>query len=135
MAVDVLLDGFLIGIGFAAGAREGRLLTVALTIELLSLGLALALELAEYGLPKVKVMQIVTGIASLIFIGAVVGDLILAKAPDRVMETVLSFGLAALLFLVTEELMVEAHEQPETPATTAAFFFGFLILLVLSMAT
>ena len=47
----------------------------------------------------------------------------------------LSFGSAALLYLVTEELLVEAHEEPETPLSTATFFAGFLLLFVLQLAT
>lgn len=46
---------------------------------------------------------------------------------------VLSAGLAALLFLVTEELLVEAHEVKETPAITASFFLGFGLFLMLDM--
>jgi ZIP family zinc transporter len=49
------------------------------------------------------------------------------------MELVLSFGLAALLFLVVEELLVEAHEVPETPLITSTFFAGFLLFLVLGI--
>lgn len=44
------------------------------------------------------------------------------------------FGLwlIALLYLVTEELLVEAHEGgKETPFATAMFFAGFLLLLLL----
>lgn len=41
------------------------------------------------------------------------------------MAVILAFGLAALLFLVTEELLVEAHEEPETrcspPHSSRAF--------------
>lgn len=133
VAIDVLLDGFLIGIGFAAGAKEGVLLTAALTLELLSLGLAIAVELTEAGLKRRKVLLTTAMVASLIVVGAFFGSLILSHAPDKIMETLLSFGLAALLFLVTEELLVEAHEQPETPLTTAAFFVGFLLFLILGM--
>ena len=50
------------------------------------------------------------------------------------MEGVLSFGLAALLFLVTEELLKEAHEEPGTLVGTAVFFVGFLIFLVVGIA-
>jgi ZIP family zinc transporter len=32
----------------------------------------------------------------------------------------------ALLYLVTEELLVEAYEVPETPLSTAMFFIGSL---------
>ena len=43
----------------------------------------------------------------------------------------LSFGLMALLYLVTEELLVEAHEKPDSPLISAMFFIGFLALLTL----
>ncbi len=45
----------------------------------------------------------------------------------------MEFGVAALLYLVTEELLVEAHEVPETAATTSMFFVGFLLLLVIDL--
>lgn len=45
IGIDILIYGFLIGIGFTAGPKEGKLLTFALTAELLSLGLALAVTL------------------------------------------------------------------------------------------
>ena len=35
--------------------------------------------------------------------------------------------------LVTEELLVEAHEVPETSSTTAMFFLGFLVLFVIEI--
>lgn len=133
VAVDVLLDGFLIGLGFAAGAKEGLLLTAGLTLELLSLGLAISFELANTGLNRGRVLSIVAAVSCLIVLGAVLGALILSHASDVVLETMLSFGLVALLFLVTEELLTEAHEQPETPLTTSAFFVGFLIFLILGM--
>ena len=43
----------------------------------------------------------------------------------------LTFGLIALLYLVTEELLVEAHEHPDSPLITAMFFVGFLGLLMI----
>ena len=46
---------------------------------------------------------------------------------------VLSFGCAALLFLVTEELLIEAHESADTAFTTTMFFVGLLIFLLLGM--
>ena len=56
-----------------------------------------------------------------------------ASAPVK--TGLFAFGLVALLYLVTEELLVEAHEQAEdTPWITALFFVGFLVLLVLQEA-
>lgn len=131
--VDVLIDGFLIGIGFAAGAKEGKLLAIAITIELLSLGLATAVALKESGVGRFRTVVTTTGIALLIVVGAALGGTVLRTLSGSAMETVLSFGLAALLFLVTEELLVEAHEVPETPWITGCFFAGFLLFVVLGM--
>lgn len=45
----------------------------------------------------------------------------------------LSFGSAALLYLVTEELLVEAHEAGETTFAPSMFFAGFLLFLLLGL--
>lgn len=134
VGVDLLVDGFLIGVGFAAGAKEGRLLTLALSVELLSLGLALAVVLNEAGVARAKSVATVFALSLLIVVGAVGGATLLHNLSEAALEVVLSFGLAALLFLVTEELLVEAHEEPETPAATATFFAGFLLFLILGIA-
>ncbi|HKQ05626.1 MAG TPA: transporter [Blastocatellia bacterium] len=133
VGVDVLVDGFLIGIGFAAGAKEGKLLTLALTVELLSLGLAVCATLGKGGTARGKAILTTSLLGLLIVVGATVGATLLSAISEKTLEVVLSFGLAALLFLVTEELLVEAHEEPETPLTTATFFAGFLLFLVLGM--
>jgi zinc transporter, ZIP family len=133
IGVDILIDGFLIGIVFSAGAKEGKLLTFALAIELLSLGLALASSMSEAKTSRQKIVSIITGLSLLIFVGAGIGATILQQVSHEILETVLSFGLAALLFLVTEELLVEAHEEQETPLITSTFFIGFLLFLILGM--
>ncbi|MEO8561012.1 MAG: transporter [bacterium] len=133
IGVDILLDGILLGIAFAAGTKEGVLLTVALSLELLSLGLATSTSLIDRGASRIRSVVIATGLSLSLAIGAVAGDTVLHNAPAAVLAGVLSFGCAALLFLVTEELLVEAHEVPETPAATAMFFAGFLLFLILGM--
>ncbi|MEO8072301.1 MAG: ZIP family metal transporter [Acidobacteriota bacterium] len=133
IGVDVLLDGLLIGISFSADAKAGRLLTFALMIELLSLGLAVAVALGKAGKSRLKIILTVALLSLLIVVGAAIGATVLREVSTSVLEIVLSFGLAALLFLVTEELLVEAHEEPETPLATATFFGGFLLFLILGM--
>lgn len=133
IGVDVTIDGLLIGIGFAAGAKEGILLIVALTLELLSLGLATSATLSKLGIPRGKSIAITSGLALLPFVGASIGATLLGGLSGNMLEAVLAFGVAALLYLVTEELLVEAHEVPETPLITATFFAGFLLLLIVTM--
>jgi len=131
IGVDLLLDGLLIGIAMTAGLKQGMLLTIALTLELFSLGLAMAVSFA--GSRKWVAILVPTGIACLMIVGAVVGRTLLADASVHTLAGLLSFGCAALLFLVTEELLIEAHESADTAFTTTMFFVGFLIFLLLGM--
>jgi ZIP family zinc transporter len=133
IGVDVLLDGLLVGISFAEGAQAGRLLTFALAVEMLSLSLALSATLFKLGRSRASVIGTTVGLGSLILVGSAVGYLVVAALPPAALELVLSFGLAALLYLVTEELLVEAHEERETPLSTAMLFVGFLVFLILGM--
>ena len=133
VGVDIAIDGLLLGIGFAAGAKEGVLLTLALSIEVLSLGLATATSLGEAGFPRARAAAVVAALSLLFFAGAAAGATLLRQLAGHTLEIVLSFGLAALLFLVTEELLVEAHEEEETAWLTTAFFAGFLLFLILGI--
>ena len=59
VGIDVAVDALLLGIGFAAERAVGTLLAVALTIELLSLGLAVAAELDEAGTRPVRSVALI----------------------------------------------------------------------------
>lgn len=131
VGLDIFIDGLLIGIAFAAGGKEGVLLTLALSLELLSLGLAVASGMAGQG--RARTILIPTGLSLLLVAGAVTGDTALRDVSAHTLAGVLSFGCAALLYLVTEELLVEAHESGETTLGTAMFFVGFLVFLLLGM--
>jgi len=133
IGVDIVIDGLLLGVGFAAGAKEGVLLAFALGVEVLSLGLATATSLTKDGVPHVRILSVLLGLSALFFISTVGGATLLQNLPETALDVVLSFGLAALLFLVTEELLVEAHEGREKPWLTATFFAGFLLFLILGM--
>lgn len=133
IGVDIFIDGLLLGIGFAAGAKEGILLALALGVEVFSLGLATATSLREEGVTSTRIIQLVVFLSVLFFISTLGGATLLHNLPETGLDIVLSFGLAALLFLVTEELLVEAHEGDEKSWLTAMFFAGFLLFLILGM--
>ena len=133
IGIDILIDGLVLGIGFAAGPKVGLLLTIALTIEVLFLGLTVANELGESVRSRAKIVAITAALALLLPIGALLGTPI-ALLPDPILTGFFAFGLIALLYLVTEELLVEAHETPDRPWVTAMFFAGFLVLLLLEEA-
>ena len=101
--VGIALDGLLIGISFAAGARQGLLITVALTLEVLFLGMATAAAMSGPGVRQ-RVVATTLAFAALLLAGAGIGVYFLAGVDGVILDAVMSFGVAALLYLVTEEL-------------------------------
>jgi len=132
-AVDIVVDGLMLGIGFAAGAKQGILLTVALAFELISLGLAVVLELKQGRISRGRILSSIIALSGLFIFGAVAGSAALSLISGALLAGVIAFGAAALLFLVTEELLTEAHEVAENPLLTSAFFVGFLAVFLLEL--
>ena len=132
VGIDLLIDGLLLGIGFSAGAAVGRLLALALALEGLSLGVVTALTLHR-DWPRGRASGASAALGLLIPLGTTAGAAALSGVSAHALSLALAFGLAALLYLVTEELLVEAHAVPERPWITAMFFAGFVLFLVLGM--
>jgi len=120
--IDVATDGFIIGAGFAAGGQTGSILALGLSVELLFLGLALTSN-ATAGL-RIVAISGALGLTVLVF--AVLGSAILTGASHAAIGGTLAFSAAALLYLVTEDLLIEAHEVEEKPISTLVLFGGFL---------
>ena len=55
MAIDVGLDGTLIGLSFAAGEKQGFLLTIGVVLELLFLGVSCGTSLRKAGRTALRV--------------------------------------------------------------------------------
>lgn len=132
IAIDILIDGLVLGLAFAAGEREGFVLGIALSVEVLFLGLAVTTAF-QWTVPRWKAVSASIGVALLLPLGALLGAPAHAL-PPHLLSGLFSFALIALLYLVTEELLVEAHEVKDSPLTTALFFVGFQLLVVLEEA-
>lgn len=126
--VDVFIDGFVLGLAFFQGSRQGLMLTVALSLELVFLCVSVAAALGAAG-PR-RVLATTFGISLALPAGAVAGHL-LGGLSTSWLTAFYAFGLMALLYLVTEELLTEAHETEDTPWMPLAFFVGFLGLVAL----
>lgn len=71
------------------------------------------------------------GLGVLIPVAALPGALAVAWVPRAVKIGLLAFVVAALLYLVVEELLVKAHHiRHRTSPVAATFFLGFLIILI-----
>lgn len=130
VGIDILVDGLVLGLAFLAGEKAGLLLTVALTLEVLFLGLTVTAELGETIVSRWRIVGITAALGLLLPFGAWIAAPV-ALFPPTIIVGFLSFGMVALLYLVTEELLVEAHERPDSPLVSAMFFVGYLGLLLL----
>jgi zinc transporter, ZIP family len=128
--IDFFIDGVILGAGFAAGPRIGVLLTIALAIEYLFVGLSLAAMLAGKA-SRTVVVTAPIALALLTVLGTALGVVALGGASAPLFAGVLAFGAVAFMYLATEELLVQAHEEGETAIGSVGFFVGFLIYLVL----
>lgn len=137
VGVDIFIDGLVLGIGFASGGTAGIVLTIALTLEILFVGLAVAAVLSATPgrlSGRTAIIGVTVGLAFFLPVGALIG-LPAGALPGPWLAGLFSFGLVALLYLVTEELLVEAHqEERDTAAATVLFFVGFLSLIVIEEA-
>jgi ZIP family zinc transporter len=121
--IDIAVDGFIIGAGFAAGGETGMILSLGLSVELLFLGLALTSESTKGW----RIVAISGALAVTVLVCAVLGNILLSGASNAVIAAALAFSAAALLYLVTEELLIEAHTVEEQPIATLVLFSGFLV--------
>jgi ZIP family zinc transporter len=132
VGIDMVIDGVLIGVTFLDNPDTGVIIAVALAIEVLFLGVAGVVALPD-GMGLVKKMAVPTAFGLLLATGVTVGVLTLDGVTGAPVALILAFGSAALLYLVTEELLVKASKVPETPVSTTLFFVGFLAIFLLDM--
>lgn len=127
-AVDTALDGAIIGAGFAMAEGVGIILSIALALELFSLTLSVASSFRHRRDMRWTSIGVTSAVSLLLIAGGLAGSLGLRNASDTVLAALLAFGAAALLYLVTEELLVETRLPEETLTSTAMFFLGFLAI-------
>jgi ZIP family zinc transporter len=132
VGIDMIIDGVLIGVTFLDNPDTGVIIAVALAIEVLFLGVAGVVALPrELGVARKLAVPTVFGL--LLAAGVTGGVLALEGVTGAPVAIILAFGSAALLYLVTEELLVKAGRVPETPVSTTLFFVGFLAIFLLDM--
>ena len=131
VGIDVFIDGILVGVSFLANQRSGMIIALALALETLFLGISTSIKMANHATKRPTGITVMDFLALLIVLGATLGFGVVSGLSQNWHVGIISFGVAALLYLVTEELLTEAHQIPDTKMATLAFFIGFLVVLML----
>lgn len=83
VAIDLLVDGMLVGLGTQLGSRQAIILIIALSLEIFFLCLSLVGELIERSLPSRVAVSICAGLCAVTAVGAVAAAAILGGAHAR----------------------------------------------------
>lgn len=132
VSTNMLIDGLLIGVAFLSAPKTGIIITVALAVETLFLGVA-AVAILPDELPVYRKLAVPILFGVLLLVGVTAGTVLFSDLGTAPIAVVLAFGAANLIYLVTEELLVKAQKVPETPVSTTLFFVGFLGIFIFDM--
>lgn len=132
VGVDLTIDGFLLGVATTTDLRLGLLLAVGLAVEDFFTALSLTAGIRQ-SVRRRTALGLTAAVTAAMAAGVVAGVLVAPVLGQFGYHTVLAFGAVAVLFLVVEELLREAHRARETPWATSALFAGLLGFLVMHM--
>ena len=133
VAVDILVDGVLIGLSAALGSGTGLLFAIALAPEMGLLGVTAAQSLKPTW-PTRRIIATAAGIAAAITAAGALGWTIADTNPAAI-TTVLGVGASVIIYLILEELLREAHETDTGPLEVAILFACFLPFFLAGIAT
>lgn len=138
VCIDAFVDGFLIGIACGLSPKAGYILGVANCLEMGFLGLALTARVMKCTGSSLLMRYAAIVLPPLIMwlaapLGGFIGAVTLAY--PIVYVSFVSFGVLAILFLVCNELLIEAKEaqgEEERWWISAMVFMGIYIVLILN---
>ena len=135
-------EGMSVGLLFAMAAQQGGdpmlssmaiALALGLGIQNIPEGAAVSLPLAQEGMSRTKafLMGSLSGLAEPVF-GCLVVLAVGFITPY--MPWMLAFSAGAMMFVVAEELIPEAHLSRHSTFGTAGVLAGFLVMMILDVA-
>jgi len=133
VAIDTFLDGLLLALSYIARPHAGLMISIGFAFETAILGIMTSATLRHKGFPLMVPLMITLLFGVLFFLGGIIGASIFSQGTGSLFVGFISFGVGALLFLVTDDLLIEAREKKSavTWYTKLQFFVGFLLILVL----
>jgi ZIP family zinc transporter len=133
IGIDLLADGVLIGLSFIAGVQSSLIIALSLSPCAFFLSLTMATTLRQKNISKPLILTFALLVALMLPIGAFIGSNVVERLPQNFITGTIAASIAALLYLGIEEFLVEAHANKEDHYTPLSFFFGFLLVLLISL--
>ncbi|CAE7431661.1 Wdr64 [Symbiodinium natans] len=134
VTVDAAVDGLLIGLSYAASPSAGIAMAAATSIEMGFLGLSFCASLQNATRSALKIVVLALLPPVVLVLSGEAGHRLgrMCSENPEVFIAFISFSIVALLFLVTQELLIEAQEVARgSKAINAVFFVGLLAGILL----
>ena len=132
MAVGVIIGAAISGNGLVtlAGAFA---LAIGIAIQNFPEGAIISMPLKEEGMSKKKAFLYGTLSGVVEPIGAII-TILLTSLVVPILPYFLSFAAGAMIYVVIEELIPDAHHGKHSDLATIGFSIGFLIMMILDVA-
>jgi len=133
VTVDAAVDGLLVGLAFTASKSAGWCMSIATCIEMCFLGLSFSASVQNSTRSVFKHVAIVVIPPVVLALTGVLGHglgTFLEESPGLFIGFI-AFAIVALLFLVTQELLTEAHEVGGDDITVNVMLFIGLLAGIL----
>ena len=96
--------------------------------------LAATMGLERIGVSRTKILLMWCAITAICVAAAVIGFALLSGASPALVSVVQSFAAGAMVYVVVEELIPEAHLGEHSNVGTFGVIAGFVIMMVLDVA-
>lgn len=134
VAVDLLADGLMVGVGSAVTSSLGLMLGLSQVVANVPGGFVTVANLRDKGVPRKVRLAAAASLFVPVFIGISLGYWLLRGQSTMLQNAALSVIVGMLLLATIEDLVPEA-DAPQTKRwiTTAAFAAGFTFFALLSL--
>lgn len=137
VVVDSMVDGMLIGLSGSVSRKTGCLMAMATAIEMGFLGFSFACSVMNDGRSLLKRVVLFLPPVAMMVASLVASEGAHVIQGSAAFVGLIGFSLVALLFLVVEELLIEAHEKEggEEWHISVWLYIGLLLSIVLDVLT
>lgn len=131
MTIHRIPEGFAIGTGFAVdgGSSLGWMLAVAVAVANVCEGAVMGALLRHAGWSRARCLAVVSATGLAVPVAAVAGHLA-GTTLDLWMPLVVSLASGALIYLISNEILPEAHSHGNEKDATVGLMLGFLVTIV-----
>lgn len=126
-------EGLAVGVGFAGGEMaNGMPLAVGIGLQNIPEGLAVSVALLSVGIAPIKAALVGIGSGLVEPFGGLVGAIAVSGA-EAFMPWALASAAGAMLFIISDEIIPQTHQNGNQNIATFSLLTGFVIMMLLDV--